>query len=379
LVNGGTTRHNRINHGLKREDGMMTRFIWACLAVAYGIAIAPARAEGPASLPGASAEHSNYDEGFREKFGDPPPAHAAEFMEEIRAGNDYTLDRDSRVLHLKKALALRPDDPANIAIEFCITIELSEHIDPKHHEDVRRKEGQEVAEHLIATYDHKFYYRDSPGGAAESPDYMVPQTAVWASEYASVFGHDGDKAQKYANVAMDDFYWTFQKRRAAWASAPRPATEPARAPDGFMDEGFGRGRGDSALQAWKQRKADAAAGNVMGYYAKAFSQAAVHAYVLAYAIEPTDEAEALQQVIAKYPNTPMSAAAAQQLTKMPPAPRQAPSPVAIAPIAPIPPAPGVAAVPIRPEHLWLWILIALVVVCVAAISIWAMRIAHKHR
>jgi hypothetical protein len=324
-------------------------------------------------------EQSKYDERFREQFGDPPPTHAAEFMEEIRAGNDHTLDRDSRVLHLKKALSLRPDDPANIVIEYCMTIELSQHTDPKHHEDVRRKDGQAIAEHLITTYDHKFYYRDSPDGTAPSPDYLVPQTAVWASEYDSVFEHHRDKAKKYVDLAMEDFFWTFQKRRAAWANAPRPATQPA--PDPLMD-GFGRGRGDYSLHAWEQRKADAAAGNVMGYYANAFSQAAVHAYLLAYAMKPSDDAEVLQQVIAKYPDTPISAAASAQLAKLPPDARHAPAPVAIAPIAPISPAPPPATVavttaPIPAEHPWPWFVIPLVVVCAAAASILAMRIAHK--
>jgi hypothetical protein len=248
---------------------------------------------------------------FRAKVGEPPAEHAAQFIHEICAGDDYGLDRDSRVVHLKHALRLRPDDPGNLWIEFQLALELSQHVDPKHHEGVERGEGQAWTEHLIAHYDYKKYYRDTPEGESDSLEYMIPRAAIWASGYESVFVHDTDGARKYADMALDDFYWTIQKRRAAWANAPRPSTEPSTMGLGFEEDRHGAAEG--RVRMWEQHKADAAAGNVMGPYAKAFSDAAVGAYVRAYREKPGDEAKLLVAVMAKYPNSPLSAAAAARL------------------------------------------------------------------
>jgi len=269
-----------------------------------------------AAIPAASApavnqtqvEKNYYDSIWRRKLGDPPAAHAAEFIHEIYAGNNAE-DRDSQVLHLQKALTLRPDDPTNIAIEFHLAIRLM-NTDPDHHQNQRMEDAQAVSEHIATRYDHKAYYRDMTEGDSEALEFMVPRSAIWASSYDTAIIHDRAQAQQFADVAVDSLYWTFQKRQADWANAPQPSTEPSP---------FDRPeRITSRLQAWEQRKADAAAGNVLGTYAQPFCDAAVNVYVKAYAEGPADTARVLRQVIAKCPDSPLSASAAARLAKLPP-------------------------------------------------------------
>jgi hypothetical protein len=219
------------------------------------------------------------------------PTFASEMAAAKKAAN-----RDEKVLHLSNALALRPDDPENLRIEFDLGIELGQRYPPRQHESL------EVFENIIKQYDHKAYYTIEPEDSSESPELMVPRAGILCSSILnSIRQHNAARA--YDEVAMNNLRWTFEKRKSDWLNIPKPIQSP-------LEDAMGRpGDFERQVQYWQHRRDLASAGEVdlLGPYGKTLVEAAVRQYRQSFA--PADQKDLsgiMGKIIQDFPNTPLA-------------------------------------------------------------------------
>ena len=211
-------------------------------------------------------------------------------------------NRDEKVLHLSNALALRPDDPENLRIEFDLGIELGQRYPPRQHESL------EVFENIIRQYDHKAYYTIEPEDSSESPELMVPRAAILCSSILnSIRQHNAARA--YDEVAMNDLRWTFEKRKSDWLGIPKPIQSPL-SPLNPLEDAMGR-PGDFELQVkyWQHGRDIASAGKVdlLGPYGKTLVEAAVRQYRQSFTPgDRKDLSGIMGNIIHDFPNTPLA-------------------------------------------------------------------------
>ncbi|MGD0462669.1 MAG: hypothetical protein ABSB74_09280 [Tepidisphaeraceae bacterium] len=235
----------------------------------------------------------------------PPPAtmpatrpnSPATFVAEIAAA-EMAANRDQRVAHLRNALALRPDDPENLKIEFDLAVELGQRSPP------RERESLEVFEDIIKRYDHQKYYRIDAEGTSESTELMVPRAGILCSSILNAV-HDHKSARAYDEVAMNDLRWTFEKRKSDLLNAPKP-----RRPSNPIAEDMMRpGALEDQVAYWQKQRAMASAGGVdlLGPYGKPLVEAAVNQYRRSF--EPlgaNDLPKIMGRIIHDLPNTPLA-------------------------------------------------------------------------
>lgn len=228
-------------------------------------------------------------------------ASTRQFEHEVKAA-DSVESRDERVEHLLKAVALRPDDPDNIRLEFRVGILLSQNSDRAHQQPVRPLAALPVFEGIVARYDHKGFYRSEPAKSTDDPQDMVPRSAILAGSILAGASKDGEKARKYLVQAMDDLRWTYEKRMSEWSATPHPERTP------FQDDR----EFAAVVKRWEQRKLDATAGNVLGSQELAIVSAAVRQYGLSFGPQsPESVPGIMRDIIRDYPGTPMARAAQQ--------------------------------------------------------------------
>lgn len=246
-------------------------FVLACLTVL--MSATQARAATPATMPSTQP---------------------LTFEGEVAASKAAS-DRDEKVEHLRRAVALRPGDQANLVYEFEMGVLLSQHTPTRYHE------AMEVFVGIVERYDPRAYYRIEPEDSFSSPQPMIPQAAIHAAALVS----DRQKGREYALTALRDLNWTFQKRKADWQNAPKPTGSPL----------FGGSREQQKLQSrvtyWEQRKAQAAAGSItlLGPYGKVLIDAALRQYIGSYGSTPPDMPKIMGEIIREFPDTPIAAAA----------------------------------------------------------------------
>jgi hypothetical protein len=226
------------------------------------------------------------------------PSSRPTFAGEIAAA-EKSANRDQKVEHLKNALALRPDDPENLKIEFDLAIELGQRDPP------RQRASLEVLEHIVKRYDHQKYYTIVSEGSSESPELMVPRAAILCSSILNVI-RDHKSAREYDELAMNDLRWSFEKRKYDLLNAPKP--QPSPIPFGFGDsESLNR-----QIDYWQRQRTMAASGKVdlLGPYGKVLVEAAVHQYRQSFEpLGPGDLSKIMGQIIHDFPNTPLQAEA----------------------------------------------------------------------
>jgi len=217
------------------------------------------------------------------------------FASEMAAAKK-TANRNEKVLHLSNALALRPDNPENLKIEFALGIELGQRYPP------RERESLEVFENIIKQYDHKAYYTIEPEDSSESPEFMVPRAGILCSSRLNAV-RQHNAAREYDEVAMDDLRWTFEKRKPDWLSAPRPKPSP-------FEDAMRPGDFERQIGYWQHRRDMASAGSVdlLGPLGKTLVEAAVRQYRLSFepAAQKKDLSGIMGKIIHDFPNTPLA-------------------------------------------------------------------------
>ena len=248
----------------------------------------------------------------------PPPSEASANNADILVGEQMDLaekapDRDTRLVHLREALTIRPDHRDNLDIEFRIAVELSQRYDPKYPDQTpRRDEAIVVYEGLLTKYNHMDYYSSEPVDRSYDPQTMVPQAAVHlAWLYQGPHG-DSAKARDCLIRAMDCLKQTYEKRIEDWSSAPPPPKPDPNSP--FVGL-LGMGKWEWRMAQWNERRQDAADGNVLGPLEMPVVKAAVRQYAYTYGRQKPYEVPAIMGEIVKlFPGTPM-AKVAQEHTR----------------------------------------------------------------
>jgi hypothetical protein len=250
-----------------------------------------------------------------------PATSPVDFAAELSAAR-AALDRDGRVAHLRRALALRPGNPLNIQIEFRIGNMLCFNPDTMHHEPVRPMEALGIFEGIMSRYDHKTYYEPNPAGASDDPQLMVPRSAILAASilllprpHATTQPDDGLNVKTYLESAMADLQWTYSHRREDWLKAPKPIDLPP-----GVEPSIGWYARRVAL--WEYRKNEATAGNakeVLGVDGMTLIATAVRLYGTAVVGQhPEKLPSAMKALIHDFPNTLIAAEAQHQLDQAPP-------------------------------------------------------------
>jgi hypothetical protein len=219
-------------------------------------------------------------------------------------------DRDSRVEHLRKALACRPDHPANIAIEYRIGIELSQRIDRDHGTGLRLPEALVVFEHIMTRYRHLDYYSSEPADRPDSPQVLVPQAAILAACIQRGVNHNSQKAREYLVCAMRHLEKSFERRVTDWAGVD--VLPEVGASDGDPIE---TSKARSRAEYLSQRKRAAASGDVFGSQEMATVRAAVRQFAYTYGKQKPHEVPVVMgEIVKMLPGTPM-AKVAQEHTR----------------------------------------------------------------
>ena len=239
-------------------------------------------------------------------------------------------ERDSRVEHLRKALEYRPSDPDNIRIEWQIGVELSQRYDPKYAEQ-KPKPAEALAVFLgiLERYKHADYYETDPSKEASapfsSPLRMIPFAANQAAALEYVVNGDENRARELAFFAMDCLNETRNRRIVDWQNAPYP-TEPDAATIEWL-----AGLHEDAVRDWKRevekwqkRQKKAAEGDVLSRDEAITAWASIRSLRIVIAKYTAEEKAAIMdEVIRRYPNTPMAKFAAEEKESILQAPLEA--------------------------------------------------------
>jgi hypothetical protein len=234
-----------------------------------------------------------------------PTTQPATFDSELAASKSAK-NRDDQVEHLRRALALRPDDDDNITVEFNIGILLGQRT------PIREKDSLAVFEDIVRQYDHRKYYHFNPDGFSDSPELEVHRAAILAASILNGPIADHEAARQYAIVALQDLKWTFEKRRTDWLNVPKPTTRPnqqiieAMHPNLYKHE----------LETWQRHRNEAEAGGVemLGPYGEVLIDAAIRQYALTFGPDmKTQMPKIMAQVVHDYPGTPIAGIAQQNI------------------------------------------------------------------
>lgn len=214
-------------------------------------------------------------------------------------------DRDTRLVHLHKALTIRPDDPGNLAIVYRIAIELSQRYDPQYPEQTpRRKEAMVIYEKLVKEYHHMDYYSSEPVDRSYDPQLMVPGAYIHlACLYRGLHG-DSAKARDCLIRAMECLKQTYEKRIEDWSSEPAPPKPNPNSPFGGLSA---MGKWEARTAQWNKRRQDAANGDVFGPLEMESVKAAVRQYGYSHGRQKAYEVPAVMgEIIKMFPGTPMA-------------------------------------------------------------------------
>lgn len=232
------------------------------------------------------------------------------FSEELAAA-DKADDRDSRVEHLRKALAYRPDHPDNIVIEYRIGIELSQRSDPEHQQWPRLAEALAVFEHIMATYKHMDYYSPEPVDRSGVAQLMVPQAAILAACIQRGLNHNSQRSKEYLVKAMEQLNETYKKRIEDWGNMA--ATSQIDAFDSGPREAS---KNKSRAEFIEKRKVAAANGEVFGPLEMASVKAAVRQFGYSYGRQkPYEVPLVMGQIVKMFPGTPMATVAQEHMQR----------------------------------------------------------------
>jgi hypothetical protein len=236
------------------------------------------------------------------------------FDDEIKAAGTTT-DRDVRIEHLRKAIALRPVDPLNIQLEFQIGNMLCFNPDDVHHEPVRPMEALRMFENITSTYDHKKYYEADVPHTSDSPQYMIPRSEILAASIllmarpvATTRPDDGLKAEGYLEQAMKDLQWTCDHRRADLMSSPKPTQIAGLETDGHFA---------ARVQYWDAARKQAATAkpeDILGSMGMDLLSTAVQLYGTSVAgQDPKQIPAAMKILIRDFPNSLIATEAERQI------------------------------------------------------------------
>lgn len=236
---------------------------------------------------------------------------SASFDSELKA-SVAAVDATQKIAHLSAALQLRPNNPANLPLQFQLGNLLSQ-------EGLRLESGKPGAgksvmsqaldafSEIPSKFDHQSYYSREPSDTSDNLQMLVPRACVLAGSIQTGYFNDGAGARKYVKIAMDDLQWTYVKRKQDWSSTPKPVLDPQ------LDDTKFRAH----LAIWERRIRDAATGDVLSDPEMVVVNAAVREF--GYSFGPqrrSEQVEAvMRQISVDYPETPLAKVAQSHIKR----------------------------------------------------------------
>jgi len=215
----------------------------------------------------------------------------------------------AKARHLRRALRHDPR-PEDIRIEYQLATNFNVFAGTRASREEREAmwaEATALYEHIVKSYDHMQYYARHGGNIPYSPEVLVPTAAVRLG-----YRHpDPTEARQFLYLAMVCLKQTHDRRKKDWENEPEPRLDP----DGPLEGGeAGRRKWESRLAAWRKRKADAAAGEVLKIVEMELADAAVKRYARSF--KPQKASDALRAIIRDFHGTPMASIAGTLLQEM---------------------------------------------------------------
>jgi hypothetical protein len=230
------------------------------------------------------------------------------FDREMRLA-EQSQDRDQAVAHMEKALISRPNNPANIIIEYRIGVLLSQ-VRGTSGQVLRRDEAIKYFKSVVENYDHMSYYRGEPEESVSSPEFMVPRAQLQLGSLMWGYAADPEKAQRYLMMGMENVNATYQKRITDWLQAPKPQ------PETFSEGAGAEEKYQARVVAWQKRRDAAARGEVLGEQETNVARELVRQYGYSYGPQHSEEVPAVMRaIVEKFPNTPMAKFAKEHIAK----------------------------------------------------------------
>jgi hypothetical protein len=227
------------------------------------------------------------------------------FKKELEFARNYDTSRPSiglernpekALLHYRRALALRPVHPENMALEVRIGgILLSMDDDPE-----RQREGAKIFESVLETYDYMDYYEANPRYNSDSPQFMMITAAIYAAGY-----QEPERARATYLKGMEFLTATYRRRLDQWRNEKAP--ERPSADDPFEGGPFELSKWESRHQAWEERQQKAASGDVFppDTMERVFVASLLRGYIDTFRLLPEKKLpEILAPVIQAFPDSP---------------------------------------------------------------------------
>jgi hypothetical protein len=227
--------------------------------------------------------------------------------------------RVERVENLKRALAIRPNHPGNIVLEYRIGVALSQHGDPASGTGPNPREAIPWFEGILKHYKQETYHENIPPGGSWDAQLLIPKAAVHLASIHVLTGKSDPQAMRdILLTGLDAADYTYQKRKEAWANQPPPPSpeEVKNHPDRhFMLLHEDRG-GKIAMQYenWQRRQEAVAKGEILNDTEMLAVRSAVSHYGYAGGPQKPWEVEpAMRELIERYPNTQIAQVAQRHI------------------------------------------------------------------
>jgi len=234
------------------------------------------------------------------------PYDEEEFQKELKLAVG---SRDSRVEHLRKALALRPGHPDNVHIEFQIGVLLSQWTQSPE-EPLWREAALDVFAHICEAYNPLDYGDSEVDTSGRDAQNEIAQAAVFAGDFSG--RKDPEKAREYYWKAMTCLHQTWERRLREWLNQPAP--EPYDPDSPFSRGELEKSKYDSRAHWWKENQKKAADGDVLTIREVSTARLAVERYGMGYGPQsPEIVAVHMDKIIKAFPGSPMARFAEEQI------------------------------------------------------------------
>jgi hypothetical protein len=227
--------------------------------------------------------------------------------------------RVERVENLKRALAIRPNHPGNIVLEYRIGVALSQHGDPASGTGPNPREAIPWFEGILKHYKQETYHENIPPGGSWDAQLLIPKAAVHLASIHVLTGKSDPQAMRdILLTGLDAANYTYQERKEAWANERRPPSpaELANDPDNLL---LLEGRGAKEKLAmqyenWQRRQEAVAKGEILNDTEMLAVRSAVSHYGYAGGPQKPWEVEpAMRELIERYPNTQIAQVAQRHI------------------------------------------------------------------
>jgi hypothetical protein len=233
----------------------------------------------------------------------------AEAYDPNRPPVDVDKNRDTAVAHYIEALALRPNHPDNMAIEYEVGVLLMMVANRDLGQATFPPEAHPFLER--AAHDYTDYYNDYYESSRPNTEGPISRQGmmVHAAILSGVMKEKPEDARQDYDLAMQYLNITIQQRRQEWSSLPPPAPKVDDSAVLRVSPDINRGY-ESRVAEWEDAQKAVESGEVFPEGSKnlLFAETAVNLYMSSFGddVPPESVRSLMEPILKKYPGTPMA-------------------------------------------------------------------------